>query len=431
MLWTVAEPNEALIISGLRGGKSDSLGFKIVTGGGTFVFPIAQKVRKLSLGLREASLSTDCVTQQGIPVGIRGVAIFKISDDSVSIANAARRFLDEDDEMITRNIQNLFDGHLRSIIGGMTIEGLIRERDSLTSETRKTAGEDMIKLGFIIDSLQIKEIIDPSGYIKNLAAPHVADVTKNARIAAANADLEATQREQEAAANKAASIRDSEIKRAGFQAEVDKAKAEAAQAGPLAQATAMQNVTRAETTTAELNAALAEQNLQATVRKPADAAAYAVKVEAQAARDAAINHAEAEAKRVELEATAKANAVRITGEAQASATTVNGEADGSAKRAVLLAEADGIKARAEALALNQDAVIGQLLAEKMPEIVRAAASAYSNVKELMVLDGADGIARGIGTFAGLATTLLPAIRGAVGAMKNAVSTPPDSGLVSP
>lgn len=424
-LWQVAEPNEALIISGLGRSSGSALGFRIVTGGGAFVIPGLQVVRRLSLGLREVAISVDCVTNQGIPVGVRAVLIYKVGDGAADIANAARRFLDQKPDAIDRNMQNLVDGHMRSIVGGMTIEELIRDRDKLTDATRKTTGDDMQKLGFVIDSLPVKELGDPSKYIEKLAAPHVAEVSKAARIAQAKADQEATQSEQNAAALKADATRDSEIKRAGYQAEVDRARAEAAQAGPLAEATAKQNVTKAETTTAQLNADLAEQTLQATVRKPADASAYAVKVQAAAERDAAINRAEAEAKRIELDATAKANATRITGEAQAAATKATGEADGSAKRAVLLAEAEGIKARAEALATNQDAVIGQLIAEKMPEIVQAAASAYSNVKELMVLDGAEGIAKGIGTFAGLATTLLPAIRGAVGAMKNAAATTMD------
>lgn len=385
MMWRVAEPNEALVISGLRhkSGEED-LGFKVVTGGGTFVIPGIQVVRSLDLGLREANLTTDCVTKQGIPVGIRGVAIFKIADDPVSIANAARRFLDQNDEAITRNIQNLFDGHLRSIIGGLTVEQLISERDSLTSEALKTAGTDMRKLGLIIDSLQIKDIADPTKYIANLAAPHVAEVTKNARIAQATADQEATQREQEAAAQKAQFTRDSETKRAAYQAEVDSAKATAAQAGPLAEAKAKQEVTVAETKTAELEANLAEQKLQATVRKPADAEAYSVKVKAEAERDANI--------------------------ALAAATQAAGEAEAAANKAKLLAEADGIRARAQALSENQEAVISQLLAEKMPEIVAQAASAYSKVGQVMMFEGAKGLTGGISEIVGIGATLLPMLR---------------------
>jgi len=422
--WRVAEPNEALIVSGTR--NKDGLGFRIVTGGGTLVTPGLQTVRSLNLGMREAILSTDCVTSQGIQVGIRGVAMFKIGDDPVSIANAARRFLLQDDRVLTNNIQNLFDGHLRSIIGGMTIEDLIKNRDVLTNEARKTVGDDLAKLGLVIDSLQIKDIIDPTKYIENLAAPHVAGVQKAARIAKADADREATQREQEAMAQKADSMRESSIKRAGYQAEVDKASAEAAQAGPLAEAIAKQNVTIAETKTAELNAALAEQDLQAKVRKPADADAYAFRVRAEAQRDAEISQAQAKAKKIELDAFATANATTIIGQAEASAIEIKGKAEGAATKAKLLAEADGIAARGVALAKNQEAVISQTIAELMPQIVTAGASAFNKVEHMMVLDGATGVARGIGNLSGIATTMFPAIRAAVGALKGVVKPQDDA-----
>jgi len=121
-MWRVAEPNEALIISGLRSHMEDaveeSLGFKIVTGKGTFVLPGVQRVRRLSLDLHETEMAIDCVTVQGIPLRVKGVAIFKVGDDYASIANAARRFLDQQDAMEAK-VHNVFAGHLRSIVGSM------------------------------------------------------------------------------------------------------------------------------------------------------------------------------------------------------------------------------------------------------------------------------------------------------------------------
>ena len=242
MMWRVAEPNEALIISGLRehtpsDAVSVSLGFKIVTGKGTLVIPGVQTVRRLSLDLRESELSIDCVTHQGIPLGIRGVVIFKVGDDFTSIANAARRFLDQQEQMDQR-VHNVFAGHLRAIVGNMTVEEMIRDREKLTSLTRESSGSEMEKLGLIVDSLQVQEIHDPTGYIKNLALPHAAAVSREARIAQAHADREATTAEQQADALKAEARRESMIKQAGFQAEVDQAAAQARQAGPLADASA-------------------------------------------------------------------------------------------------------------------------------------------------------------------------------------------------
>src|SRR5262249_18943584 len=213
----------------------------IITGKGTLVLPGVQTVRRLSLDLRQTELSIDCVTHQGIPLGIRGVVIYKVGDDFASIANAARRFLDQQGQMDQR-VHNVFTGHLRAIVGNMTVEEMIRDREKLTSLTRSSSGAEMEKLGLIVDSLQIQEIDDPSGYITNLGKPHAAAVERDARIASAQADQSATQAEQEADANKAEARRASSIKQAGYQAEVDQAKATAQQAGPLAEATARQKV---------------------------------------------------------------------------------------------------------------------------------------------------------------------------------------------
>ena len=409
-MWRVAEPNEALIISGLHHrpneATGESLGFKIVTGRGTLVIPGVQVVRKLSLDLRESELQIACVTQQGIPVHIKGVVIYKVGDDFASIANAARRFLDQQDRMDAR-IQQVFAGHLRAICGSLTVEDLIRERDKLTEATRGASGTEMEKLGLIVDSLQIQEIDDPSGYIDNLSKPHTAAVQRDARIAQAQADQEATQREQEAAALKAEAQRDSKIKQAGFQAEVDKAAAVSKQAGPLADAMARQQVVVEETKIVELDAHKKESELLVTVRRPADASAYEKTTLANAQRDADIASAEARARQIELQAQADATRVKLAADAESQRTKMIGEAEGAAIRAKGtaegdainargLAEAAAIKARADALAQNQEAVISQQLAENWPQIVEAASKAFNNIDQMIVLNGADGVSEIMG-----------------------------------
>jgi flotillin len=417
-MWRVAEPDEALIISGLRHGKgADEKGFKIVTGSGTLVLPGVQTVRKLDLSMHEAALESVCNTIQGISVKVQGVAIYKVGDNPASIANAARRFLGQKRDDISRNIQNLFDGHLRSIIGGVTMEELLTNRTKLTDETRQAAAVDMEKLGLVIDSLQIKEITDPSNYIASIAAPHVAEIQKSARVAKARADQEATQAEQAADALKAQAERETQIKQASFQADVDKARAEAAQAGPLAAALAKQNVVRAETETADLEASRKEKELLIEVRKPADAQAYSITVKANADRDAAIAQAEASAKQIELQATAEANATRLRGQAEADANKAKGLAAADATRAQLTAEADGISARAEALSKNQDAVIKQTLVEHMGEIVKEAAAPFANIKNLTVLEGGEGLSRNISGIISSAVAVLPTISQGLQALK--------------
>ncbi|MFJ3223138.1 SPFH domain-containing protein [Streptomyces sp. NPDC086783] len=415
LMWRVAEPNEALIISGSKHrteGLEEGMGFRIVTGRGTLVMPGVQAVRKLSLDLNETELSVDCVTHQGIPLKVRGVVIFKVGDDFVSIANAGRRFLDQQ-KLMAERVHNVFAGHLRSIVGGLTVEDMIRDREKLTGQTRAACGTEMEKLGLIVDSLQIHEIEDPTGYIKNLAMPHAAAVQRDARIAQAEANRLATEAEQQAAARMSEATRDSEILQAGYQAERDKAAAKSRQAGPLADAASRQEVVVQETRVAELEAQRREQQLQADVRKPADAKAYEKRTLAEAERDVRISAAQAKAKETELAAAAEATrvktaagaeaeatkargaaaatATRATGEAEAAAAQAKGLAAAEATRAQGLAEAEAIKARAAALAENQEAVVAQQLAENWPEIVQAGASAFNNVEHMVLLNGADGM----------------------------------------
>ncbi len=456
LMWRVAEPNEALIISGSKHrteGLEEGMGFRIVTGRGTLVLPGVQAVRKLSLDLNETELSVDCVTHQGIPLKVRGVVIFKVGDDFVSIANAGRRFLDQQ-KLMSERVHNVFAGHLRSIVGGLTVEDMIRDRDKLTGQTRAACGTEMEKLGLIVDSLQIHEIEDPTGYIKNLAMPHAAAVQRDARIAQAEANRRATEAEQQAAARMSEATRDSEILQAGYQAERDNASAKARQAGPLADAAARQEVVVQETRVAELEAHRREQQLQADVRKPADAKAYEKRTLAEAERDVRISAAQAKAKETELAAAAEATrvttaagaeaeatkargsaaatATRATGEAEAAAQQAKGLAIAESARAKGLAEAEAIKARAAALAENQEAVVAQQLAENWPEIVRAGAGAFGNVEHMVLLNGADGMsdmfAKALtmgGTGLGLARQLLSSMgqgqNGQVGKDSSAVN----------
>ncbi|MEU9021993.1 SPFH domain-containing protein [Actinomadura sp. NPDC048394] len=400
MVWRVAEPNEALIISGL-GARSkpidgvESLGFKIVTGKGTSVLPGFQTARRLRLDSRAANLEVHCVTQQGIPVKVRGVVIYKVGDDFVSIANAARRFLEQQKSM-DGAIHELFTGHLRSIIGNLTVEDLILNRERLTSETRGSAADEMSKLGLVVDSLQIQEIDDETGYITNLGRPHAAKVAAEARIAEAERDQEATRKEQEAMRENAAVIRDTEIKKAEYEGQVQQAAQQA-----------RQEVILKETRNAELEAERTEKRLESEIRKPADARAYEQVKLAEAEREERISYAQAAATETQLKAQREAEATRLIGEAQAEATRQKG-----------LAEAEAIKARAEALAQNTDAVIAQQLAEKWPEIVQAGAGVFGNVDNMVVLNGADGIedmlAKALtlgGTGLGLARQLLSGMNG--------------------
>jgi len=444
--WRVAEPDEALIISGLRAsgrpdGTGESMGFGIVTGRGTLIFPGVTKVRTLSLEAHESEIIVPCVSQQKIRVDLRGIVVYKVGDDYRSIANAARRFLDRPAAELETKVQNVLVGHLRAIAGSITVEEMISDQDKFTQQVRDRCTQEMESFGLVIDSFQIQSITSPSAYIENLAVPHQAAVEQNARIARAIADREAVAQEQTAAAQIAESMRNTEIKKAGFQADIDRATKESEQQGPLAEATSRQAVVEQETHVAELQAQQKEQQLQVDVRKPADAEAYRQITLAAAARDVRIRQAEAEAQEVRLhaeaaaaqtrvQAEAQAAAVKLQAEAQANATRVNGVAEGDAIRARGLAEGDAIKARAAAdaagielraaaLSTNQEAVIAQQIAQNLPEIVRAAASPFEHIGNFTVLDGAAGVTGAMaeiiqqaGTLAGMARrAFVPAMLG--------------------
>jgi flotillin len=354
--WHVPAPNEALLISGSKRGNEETQ-FRIVTGHGCFVMPVKQKARVLSLALQEAEIVEDCITNQGIRLNVRAVAAFKVGDDQASIANAARRFLSAQDRMEVL-VGRVFAGHLRSIVGGLTVEQIIRERDRVAQEVKDGSHAEMEKLGIVVDALEIQEIEDSSGYITNLAAPHAAAVASQARIAKARADQEATERELAAASMKAQFERDTAIKRAGFLAETDEAQARAAQAGPLAEAQAAQQVIQQQTMLAQRQAELAAQRLEAEVRRPADAEAYRKRTLAEADRDQS----------------------RFAAEAAA-----------FSKRTIAEAEAEANTARAASLREgNQELIAANRLVEVLPALVDAAARGLAG-SNLTILNGTQGV----------------------------------------
>jgi len=428
-MWRVAEPNEALVISGagavggeLSGqGDAETPTYKIAVGKGALVIPGLQTVRKLSLNARKADLAVQTVTSQGVPVSVRGVVVYKVGNTPREIANAASRFLGEDVQTMETTVHEVFSGHLRSILGGLTMEEIIRDRARLASETRGSSAEEMETLGLKIDSLQIQEVDDPSGYISNLAAPHQAAVERDARIAAAEANRAATEKEQAAAAAAAKAVADSEIAQSQVKAQADTARSQAEQAGPLAQAQAQKQVVVEQTEVAKLEAARREMELQTETVKPAEAdrdariaaaeaKARETELEAAATAKKVEIEAGANAKRVEIEAAAQARATEQTGLAKAAATRATGEAEAAATAAKLTAEAEGIEKRAAALEKNNEAVIAQTLAEQAPDLVRAAAESFRGIDNLTVLNGAEGMSGMAGEVMKLGLGVMPLVQ---------------------
>ena len=208
----------------------------MVTGHGAFVVPFIRQASFLTLAMREAEVAEQCVTKQGIALQAKAVIAFKVGNDQESIVNAAQRFLSDQDQMSVL-AGRIFAGHLRSIVGSMTVEEIVTERQKLATEVLDGSKAEMVKMGLIVDSLQIQSIDDMgAGYIDAMAAPHNAAIQRQAKIAQAQANQAAAEAEQESQRKQAEYQRQTAIVQAQYKAEVDKAQAEAAQAGPLAQA---------------------------------------------------------------------------------------------------------------------------------------------------------------------------------------------------
>ncbi len=354
--WRVPAPNEALLVSG-GNMAADGLPFRIVTGKGAFVLPIRRSAYFLTLSMQEAEVSEPCVSKQGITLQVRAVIAFKVGDDHPSIANAARRFLDDQSSM-PKLVGRIFAGHLRAIVGSMTIEDIIRERQKLASEVLDASKPEMATLGLVVDSFQIESISDESGYITALSQPHVAAVNQAAHIAQAQADQAAAEAQQASDRAQAEFSQQTALKKAELQAQTDAAQRRASQAGPLAEAQAAQEVLREQAKVADARAELTRRALQSEVVAPA----------------------EADARRVEIAAQADATAARLV---------------------------------AEATATHGGIILERMLVEQYPEVARAVAAELANA-HITLFDGANGLSALTAGVIGQGGAVFEALRRAMG-----------------
>jgi flotillin len=351
--YRVPAPDEAMLVSGGRYGR-DGSPFRVVTGHGAFIIPFIRKTRFLTLAMCESEVAETCVTKQGISLQVRAVIAFKVGNDGESIVNAGQRFLSDQDQMSTLT-GRIFAGHLRSIIGSMTVEEIVTERQKLASEVLDGSKAEMVKIGLTVDSLQIQSIDDMnSGYIEAMAAPHNAAIQRQAQIAQAQANQASAEAQQESQRKQAEYARQTSVVQAQYKAEIDKAQAEAAQAGPLAEAQATMGVLAAQTELAHRQAELRQRQLVAEVIRPAEAEAEKVRILAQA-------------------------------------------------------DAQRVKFQAEAAASHQRIALDRMLIEQLPEIVRQAATGLSGAN-LSVLNGADGLSEIAAGLVGQGLTILESVK---------------------
>jgi uncharacterized membrane protein YqiK len=355
--YRVPAADQALLISGGRRARSGAP-FRVLLGHGAFVNPFLRRVGVLTLAMCEAEVQETCVTGQGISVNVRAVIAFKVGNDEESIINAGQRFLSDQDQMSVLT-GRIFAGHLRSIVGSMTVEEIVTERQKLATEVLDGSKAEMAKIGLIVDSLQIQSIDDMgTGYIDAMAAPHVSAIQRQAKIAQAEADQASAEAQQASQRKQAEYGRQTAVVQAEYKAQVDKAQAQASQAGPLAQAQAQQEVLEMQTKLAQRNAELRQQQLVAEVVKPAEAEAEKVRTLAQA-------------------------------------------------------EAERMKILAEAAASNNRVALDRQLIDQLPQIVKEAAGGLAGAN-VSVLNGADGLGEIAAGLVAQGLTILDSVKSSLG-----------------
>ncbi len=452
--YKVAGANEALIRSGrATPGEGGNAGLKVVRGGGVIVLPLFHKLGKLKLTARQINVNlADAVTRQGIKVAVQGVATFKIGADEESIRNAAERFLESDEQEVDSIVKNVLEGSLRSIVGTLTVEELNLDRQKFQQAVQDAAKGDLATSGLLIDSFTIQAIGGEAlAYMELVGQQELSRRERDARVAKAGADQEAAVREAEAQQIKLNAARDVALREAEVQTQTQAAQARAAQAGPLAQAEAQQEVTRRLTELALLEADRTAKELLASTVRPAEAEAEATIRRAEGEKQARIATAQAEAERVKLAGQAEADVTFAKGEAEAKITSLTADADahkteveGNAEAAIVFAkgdaEAKALALKAEAYRQFNDAAVLQTVLAMLPDIVRAAAEPIGRIQNLTVLssDGANDLVRTTTeTLAQASTTIkgltgidLPAVISSAlgGASTDEPAPPPTSGV---
>jgi flotillin len=410
--YTKVGPNEVLVISGRRrrmigmDGAPQTVGYRIVKGGGAFVWPVFEKAEVLSLELLTLDVKLpEVYTTTGVPVIVDGVAQIKVKGEDVSIATAAEQFLSKTRAEIMQIALQSLEGHLRAILGIMTVEDIYKNREVFAQRVQEMAATDLANMGLQIVSFTLRDIKDNQGYLEALGKPRIAQVRRDALIAQAEADRDATIKSAEARrageeAKFQAEIqiamarRDFEMKQAEIQAAVNQRKAEADLAYDLEKYKVGQAVKKEEIQVLvvekekmidlqEKEIVRREKELQATVQKSADAEKYRVETLAEAYRV-----------KVQTEAAGEGEAKRMVGIGEAEAQRARGLAEAEVIRAKGEADAVVMTRRAEAWDVYNEAAILQLFIERMPDIARATAEPLTRMEKMVVINNGGNASAG-------------------------------------
>jgi flotillin len=384
-------------------GEKTKRQYRIVTGGSAFIWPVFERVDDLSLELITIEVRTEEVyTVKGVPVTVDGVAQIKIGSDDVSIATAAERFLSKTQKEILYVAHETMAGHLRAMLGTLTVEEIYRERDKFAQQVQETSGPDMANMGLTIDSFVIKNIQDSEGYLDALGKPRTAEVKRDAAIGEAEAARDATIKSAEArqegemakfrAETKIAeSNKDYKVQKADYDQQTNRQEVIAQLESDLQEKKSRQQITAEDVQIQVIEkqkqievqaqeALRREKELEATVRKPAEAEQYRIQTLAQAKKF-----------QTETEAAGEAEAARQIGMGQADADKARGLAQADVIRAQGFAEAEAMEKKAAAWKQYNQAAIIQQLVEALPQVAAAVAQPLAQTEKIVIINtGGDG-----------------------------------------
>ena len=416
-------PNRALIVYG-RGGT------KVVVGGGTVVLPMFQRADEFNLELMSFDVAPNFVlyTNQGIPVTIEAITQLKVENDREKILRAANQFLSRSESERETMVRQVMEGHLRGIVGQLTVEQLVKDPEMVSSRMRDTVAADLDKLGLEVVSFTLKDVSDESGYISNMSRPEIAHNKQMAEIAEAEAnrnvairqsetlresaearakaDQERVQAEALSAGAQAEAQRDLQLKQAEYLESTAAKKAQADRAYDIQNAIAQQRQIEEQTKITvvqkqeeikvqEAEAQRRAAELLATVQRQAEADQRRTVLGAQAEQQRTVLAAEGQAKARQMQAEAEARAIRLKADAEAEAIRITGLAEADALKAKGLAEAEALKQRILVLnEMNQAAIVEKALGG-LPEVAGKLSEAYGKIGSVTYIDSGDGNGAGV------------------------------------
>lgn len=428
-------PNEVLVISGRKrqlteaDGTSREVGYRIVKGGGVFVWPVLEKVDVLKLELMTIDVQTpEVYTSKGVPVKVDGVAQIKVKGDDVSIATAAEQFLSKGVEEIKNIAMQTLEGHLRAILGTMTVEEIYQNRDAFASKVQEVAAGDMANMGLGIVSFTIRDIRDSQGYLDALGKPRIAQVKRDAVIAQAEADRDSTIRSAQAQqagqeAKFAADTKIAEAQRdyqsnvAQYQAVVNQKKAEADLAydlqkfktGQLVKAEEVQVAIVEKQKQIELQQQeilRRQRELEATVQKPADAERYKVETLANARKFQLETEAAGSASAARATGFASAEVAKATGIAEAEASQARGLAEAAVIEAQGKATAESMRVKAESFKQYNEAAVIEMIVRVLPEVAGKVSEPLAKTERMVIINTGGGPGGGASKLTGDVTQII-------------------------